>query len=183
MTDYEMVREKLLFQRYRASEVPSHDAPGVYALFLTSRPSLPGLVLESDVLYVGMTESSLGVRNHFSHSHSGFSSPRRTLGALLREKLKLIALPRAPGPSLSNVRNYRFSEDGEKRLVAWMDSYLTYGLCPTNADIRKIEDRLIGELKPPLNLTGWRNPQAGRLKALRRACRDEASSARERGPA
>jgi hypothetical protein len=128
-----------------------------------------------------MTESSLEVRNHFHHSHSGFSSPRRSVGALLREQWKLQALPRSPGPSPTNVRNYRFPDDGEKRLVAWMDNHVTYGLCPVDTDIRKIEDRLIGELKPPLNLTGWRNPQAGRLKALRLACRDEASYARERG--
>jgi hypothetical protein len=178
MTGCETFRGKLLSQRYRASEIPTHDEPGVYALFLTNRTALPGLTVESDVLYVGMTESSLEVRNHFSHSNSGFSSPRRTLGALLREKLKLKALPRAPGLSLSNVKNYRFSDEGEERLTAWMDSYLTYGLCPVDAHVREIEGRLIGELKPSLNLTKWRNPQARQLRALRRGCREEALSAR-----
>lgn len=75
MTDYETVREKLLSQRYRASEIPPHDGSGVYALHITDQTTLPGLVIESDVLNVGMTESSLEVRNHFNHSHSGFSSP------------------------------------------------------------------------------------------------------------
>ena len=179
MIKCETFREKLLSQRYRASEIPAHDEPGVYALFLVDRTALPGLAVESDVLYVGMTESSLEVRNHFSHSNSGFSSPRRTLGALLKEKLKLKVLPRAPGPSVSNVKNYRFSGDGEKRLTAWMDSHLTYGLCPADAHVREIEGRLIRELEPPLNLTKWRNPQARQLRALRKGCRDEASSARE----
>jgi hypothetical protein len=183
MTDYETIREKLLSRRYRASEVPPNDGPGVYALFLADWTALPGLSVESDVLYVGMTESSLEVRNHFNHSHSGFSSPRRSLGALLREQWKLQALRRAPGTSPSNVKNYRLSDDGEKQLASWMDKYLTYGLFPVDSNVRKIEDRLIGELKPPLNLTGWRNPQSSRLKALRRACRSEASSARERGTA
>jgi hypothetical protein len=173
-------REKLLSQRYRASEIPPHDKPGVYALFLNSRAALPGLAVDSDLLYVGMTESSLEVRNHFSHSHSGFSSPRRTLGALLRVNLNLKAIPRAPGPSLSNVKNYRFSDNGEKRLTTWMDSYLTYGLCPVEVDVRKIEGHLIKELRPPRNLTKWRNPQARQLRALRSGCRDEALSARER---
>jgi hypothetical protein len=180
MTDYETFREKLLSQRYRACEIPSRDEPGVYALFLTSQTALPGLAVESDVLYIGMTESSLKVRNHFNHSQSGFSSPRRTLGALLKEQLNLTALPRSPGPSASNVKNYRFSDEGEKRLTRWMDSYLTYGLCPVNADVRGIEGRLIRELRPPLNLTKWRNPQASRLKALRKASSDEASYSRNR---
>lgn len=78
------------------------------------------------------------------------------------------------------MRNYRFSDEGEKRFAAWMDSHLTYGLCPVGANVREIEGRLIKELKPPLNLTGWRNPQAGQLKTLRRVCCDEAWSARER---
>jgi hypothetical protein len=98
---------------------------------------------------------------------------------LLKEKLKLKAVSRAPGPSITNVKNYRFSDDGEERLTAWMDSYLTYGLCPVGADVREIEGRLIKELEPTLNLTKWRNPQARQLRALRRACRDEASSTRD----
>lgn len=180
MTDYETVRERLVSQRYRASELPSHDGPGIYALFLADRPEIPGLTVESGVLYIGMTESSLEVRNHFNHAHSGFSSPRRSLGALLKEQLNLRALPRAPGASSTNVRNYRFTDEGEERLVAWMGNHLTYALCPVDRDVRKIESRLIGELRPPLNLTGWRNPQGSRMKALRKACCLEALSPRER---
>jgi GIY-YIG catalytic domain len=180
MNDYETLREKLLCQRYRASEIPPHDGPGVYALFISDQTALPGLAVESEVLYVGMTESSLELRNHFSHSHSGFSSPRRSLGALLKGRWSLQAVPRAPGASRTNVRNYRFSDEGEQRLAAWMDTHLTYGFCPVEADVREIESRLIKELKPPLNLTGWRNPQAGQLRALRRVCCDEASSASQR---
>jgi hypothetical protein len=180
MIEYDTFREKLLSQRYRAGDIPPFDEPGVYALFLINRTALPGLAVESEVLYVGMTESSLEVRNHFSHSNSGFSSPRRTLGALLKEKLKLKALPRASGPSITNVKNYRFSDDGEERLTAWMYSYLTYGLCPVGADVREIEGRLIKELEPPLNLTKWRNPQARQLRALRAGCCGEALSSWDR---
>jgi hypothetical protein len=53
MIKCETFREKLLSQRYRASEIPAHDEPGVYALFLVDRTALPGLAVESDVLYVG----------------------------------------------------------------------------------------------------------------------------------
>lgn len=178
MTDYESIRKKLLSQRHRCNEIIAQNAPGVYALFLTDRTALPSLALDSDVLYIGMTESSLSVRNHFDHQHSGFSSPRRTLGALLKRELCLQAVPRASGESPTNTTNFRFKEQGEQRLIEWMKRNLAYGLFRVEEnDVRKIECRLIKELKPPLNLTEWSNPQASRLRVLRRLCRNEALSA------
>jgi len=121
-----------------------------------------------------MTDSSLEVRNNFGHAHSGFSTPRRSLGALLKEPLRLQAIPRAPGPSPSNTRNYRFRDADELRLTDWMKSHLTYGFA-TVKDAAPIEKALIATLQPPLNLTGWPNPQRRHLRALRAICRDEAA--------
>ena len=173
MTDYETIRKTLLSQRYGANEIPP-DAPGIYALFLTDRTALANLTVGLEVLYLGMTQSSLEVRNHFGHPNSGFSSPRRSLGALLKEELHLQAIPRAPGSSCTNMTSFRFLSDGEKRLTAWMHNHLTYGFCRVEKDVREVECRLIKDLTPPLNLTGWRNPQGSQLRRLLRACRDEA---------
>jgi hypothetical protein len=68
-------------------------------------------------------------------------------------------------------------DDDERRLTNWMERHLTYGFCPVERvgkNIREIEGRLIKELRPPLNLTRWPNPQRAHLRALRRECRDKA---------
>jgi hypothetical protein len=123
-----------------------------------------------------MAEVSLEVRNHFAHGYSGFSSPRRMIGALLKEELRLVAIRRGTGPSPRNIAKFRFPDDGEHRLSAWVDRHLLYGLAPVNGDVRGIERPLIGELRPPLNLTNWPNPEAAHLRSLRRPYRDEARS-------
>jgi hypothetical protein len=177
--DFEVVRAKILSERYRAKDLPRADGPGVYALFLAKGSRSIGITGHSDVLYVGMTESSLDVRNHFTCSHSGFSSPRRSLGAVLKEDLRLRCIPRAPGTSKTNITNFRFQPDGEERLTEWMLQNLTCNVCPVERrEIRSTETRLISELRPLLNLTGWRNPDARWLRVLRGRCRDEAGRAK-----
>ena len=174
---YQSVLSSLLKHRYRPSDIPPVDAAGVYALFLTDPTVLPALTMPtSGVLYVGMAELSLEVRNHFLHGDSGFSSPRRSLGALPRDELQLVAIRRGTGPSPRNIAKFRFPDDGEQWFSAWMDRYLCYGLARVSSNVRALERQLIGELKPPLNLTHWQNPQAAHLRSLRRACRDEARS-------
>lgn len=121
-----------------------------------------------------MTESSLAARSHFSHAHSGFSTLRRSLGAVLKETLSLIAEPRAPGPSASNLRNFRFDEAGEQRLTGWMKAHLLYVHLPVREHPRSIESDMILGLEPPLNLTGWKNPQAAWIRNLRAQCAEEA---------
>jgi hypothetical protein len=38
----------------------------------------------------------------------------------------------------------------------------------------QVEQDLVALAQPPLNLTGWPNPHAKELKALRKLCADEA---------
>src|SRR5208337_2093567 len=97
------------------------DGPGVYAFFLTDPALFSGIDVDpSGLLYVGKTESSLDVRNHFAHKHSGFSTLRRSVGAILKQEELLKVIPRASGSSPTNIRNYRFSPESEERLTAWM---------------------------------------------------------------
>ena len=157
--------------------------PGVYALFLRHPKALPGFIAGDDaLLYVGMTMDADGKRNHFDPStgHSGFSSPRRSLGAVLKEHLGLHAIPRSADVSSTNRSHYRFSDEGEAALSRWMRRNLAMTHVPLPADrtrIQRVEKQLIAYLKPPLNLTGFPGGATRRkLKQLRKICIDEARS-------
>lgn len=154
-------------------------APGVYAILLAAPDALPGVAVGREgLLYLGMTRATLEARNHFRHAHSGFSTFRRSLGAILASDLGLSAIPRGPGASKSNVQNYRFSDEGERALTAWMERHLLIAQMALPGDLARIEKDLIASLEPPLNLTGWPNPQRAALKALRAACAAQARSSR-----
>lgn len=161
------------------SEAPVIPSSGVYAFLLRDTASLPGVATgRNGLLYVGMTDDGLDARNHFRHLHSGFSTLRRSLGALLKGELDLRATPRAPGASRSNVVNYRFTPAGEQALSGWMESNLLIAQSPLMGDILAIEKDIIRLLEPPLNLTDWPNPQRAHLKHLRSLCVAEAEQAR-----
>lgn len=152
---------------------------GVYAYCLRTAGALPSITTDgSGILYVGMTEDGLDARNHVNHAHSGFSTFRRSLGAILKGELNLKALPRSSGSSKSNVRCYRFDERGEEALTNWMQSNLLVAQAEVEGDVAAYEHELISKLQPPLNLKGWANPQAPRVKALRAACVREAEQTR-----
>jgi hypothetical protein len=175
MTNTAGIKAQLLGRQYRAEEIPAVDSAGIYAFHLTTPSALPGVSIElPGIIYLGMTDSSLEVRNHFTHKHSGFSTLRRSLGALLKTSLALQAIRRGSGPSRINVQNYRFRDADERRLTEWMTANLTYGFAIVDHDASAVERALIAELRPPLNLTHWPNPQRRPLRALRDVCRQEA---------
>lgn len=162
---------------------PSQALPissaGAYAVLLAAPASLPTVVPGRDgLLYVGMTDQGLDARNHFQHAHSGFSTLRRSLAAVLKEALNLKAIPRGPGSSKTNVRNYRFTDKGERVLTEWMNRNLLLTQVAVDADLSAFEADLIALLEPPLNLKGWPNPQRDMVKRLRAACAAEAGSNR-----
>ena len=177
MIDFEAIKAELLGPRHRPGEIPHVNSPGLYALFLESQASLPGFAIApTGLLYIGKTGSSLHKRNHFRYKHSAISSPRRSLGALLRQQLGLQALPSGQGRSGKNFAHFRFSENSEKQLTRWMHNHLAYTCAPASTveKIRHMEQCLIAQFLPPLNLTGWLNPQIQHIKKLRAACCDEA---------
>ncbi len=160
--------------RSSVADIPARPVPGVYALFLKRCDGLPGVNLPpSGLVYIGQS-IDLEKRNHFKAKHSGFHTPRRSLGAILKADLRLSAMPRAPGTSPTNYRNYRFTDEGERQLSAWMRSNLEYSIFPFDGNVDRLETQLIEEGQPPLNLTKWSNPQKPTIKALRKICQDEA---------
>jgi len=168
------VLDYLLRHRDAVGNRPVQPAPGFYGIFADVPDCLPDIDLPSTgLIYVGRS-TDLGQRDHFNARHSGFHTFRRSIGAILKTALNLTAIPRAPGPSPTNYRCFRFTEDGEERLTRWMRSNLQLATCPFDGDTRQLEKRLIREAAPPLNLTNWPNPQRQNIMALRARCRDEA---------
>ena len=164
----------LSHNRACADDIPDRPNPGVYAVFAKEGNCLPGIILPpSGLVYIGETRD-LKRRNHFNAKHSGFSTLRRSIGAILKTHLHLAAEPRAGGPYETNYRNFRFEGEGEERLTQWMHLNLEYSSYPCDGDTAALERRLIREYEPPLNLNRWRNPQKAKIQSLRDICKVEA---------
>ena len=159
-----------------SNQLEAAAAPGVYAYFLAAGSSLPGMSNPgSDALYIGVS-SNLSEREfdtHFAEGKTGFSTLRRSIGAILKDQLRLRVRPRGIGASKTDFTNFRFDDEGERRLSAWMLEHLRVAVEPVPQP-DELERQLIELACPPLNLKGWPNPEAPTIRALRRACADEA---------
>jgi hypothetical protein len=176
--DLRTIKDSLRKNRRRAADIRPTSGAGVYALYLSRPHALGGIEADtSGPLYIGMTEDSLEARNHFGHRDSSFSSPRRSLGAILKEELGLNAIPRGSGKSAKDITCYRFAGDGEKSLTNWMVRHLEYSFVVLEHGIQDIERTLIECLQPPLNLDKWKNGQKAAIMRLRKVCADEARRA------
>lgn len=160
-------------------ELRAPPEPGVYGFFLIEGAGVPGIAQPGgQALYIG-TSGNLAQREfdtHFAAGQSGFSTLRRSLGALLIDQLDLKPRPRGTGASETNYRNYRFDDEGEERLSAWMEASLRVGVHAVS-EPKAIEKALIGLACPPLNLTNWANPDSPTIKAARAACVEMARAA------
>jgi hypothetical protein len=171
------------FRQSRASinRLVASAASGVYAIYLRT-PGLLAPIAEGKhgLLYIGLSTNltSREFEQHFSSGNTGFSTFRRSIGALLKDRLSLRAIPRAFGPSETNVCNYRFNDDSEARLTTWMREHLEVGVHASNRFL-ELENVLIPALRPVLNLTKWANPHRAEIKRLRKICADEARAARQ----
>jgi hypothetical protein len=156
------------------SRVP--PSSGVYAIYLRTPGALrPFDEGEDGLIYIGLSKNLADreFEQHFSSGNTGFSTLRRSIGALLKMHLSLRAIPRALSPSKTNFYNYRFVGDGETRLTDWMGSHLEIGVHACGKYL-ELENFLISELRPLLNLTKWPNPQRTKVKRMRKVCADEA---------
>ena len=164
--------------RYCYGEVPHKTGPGIYRFFLKPTSQLVDIQVPlTRVLYVGRTKAEDG-RNHFDVNDASKSTFRRTLGAILKNQFTLKALPRGDGLSSIDFSNYRFTSDSERKITLWMQENLEFSFEIVQREVEKREAQEILDLCPPLNLLGWENPYAGKLKRLRRICRDEAAQNR-----
>ena len=164
--------------RLAAKESLPPPSSGVYAIYIRPKGLLAPFVEGANgLIYIGRSVNLADreFEEHFCTTSTGRSTLRRSLGALLRNQLSLKAMPRAAGPSETNVRNYRFGPDGEARLTDWMCEHLEIGFHPSSK-YRSLEDCLVPQLRPLLNLTKWSNPHRAEIRRLRRVCAEEARS-------
>lgn len=169
--DLSAVRANLVARLGALSKMPVLNGAGLYVFSLRSAGKLPGVNPGPEgIIYAGMTEKSLSVRNHYLHAHSGGSTFRRSLGALLADELNLTPIRRDSNPK--NANKYRFTDADEKTLSAWIEANLLAAQSEVDTDIVMREAELIGLLQPPLNLNKWANPQKAIIAGKRKSCAD-----------
>jgi hypothetical protein len=179
----EAATEAIEKSRTRPSILRPPPESGIYAIYLRPDAALgPFPAGAKGLIYIG-SSSNLRQRDfetHFGDKGSGFSTLRRSLGAILKDVLNLTAIRRGPGRSRSNITSYMFDPEGEKRLTLWMAENLEVGFCQIDDGYKEIEKGLIVELEPVLNLKDWNNPHRPEIKRLRRACAREARTSPRR---
>lgn len=160
-------------------------SPGIYAFVLAENSTLKQFGTGGRVIYVGIAKDSLKKRDlntHFKTGKTGHSTLRRSIGAILKQQLKLTVLTRNGTTVQTAIDNYKFEPNGDQRLSDWMQSNLKIGYWEDHnkipyAVLRQLEEDLTKELKPTLDLdkrTRHYNPLAAELDALRIICKKEA---------
>jgi GIY-YIG catalytic domain-containing protein len=157
---------------------------GIYAFFVDSTNDLGKFGQPEQIIYVGISEKNINGRDtetHLKTGQTGWSTLRRSLGAILKLKLNLTAQKRDENPKKLRADKYKFDEPGEKKLTEWMKNNLRLGYWSTTNpmdkdNLRDQEEKVILNLKPTLDLdrrTKKFNPLAKELDSLRKICRDE----------
>ncbi len=148
------------------SRVPS--APGLYAVHgdrSVWQQLDVGSPPDERPLYVGKAEKSLAtrdVRTHFTSGKTGSSTLRRSLAALLRQRLDLHACPRNLNKPDGSA-NYALERDSDDRLTDWMIRNLSLAVWTSSesAVLDDLETAVLAKVRPPLNLmkvsTQWTN--------------------------
>lgn len=157
--------------------------PGIYGFFLSRGPLHIGgrklIAGKGTLLYIGKTESSQEARDarqHLADGRTGRSTLRRSLGALLINRLKLKPRPRSDAEtSARRFTHFRFDAEGETKLTKWMFGNLKLGFLEfRELDCEKLKDceqALIKTARSPLNILHNRNnPYRKELLSLRKHC-------------
>jgi hypothetical protein len=133
--------------------------PGLYAFYGDHRAWVElGLIpsFDGQPLYVGKAERSLNGRDvgtHFAAGKTGSSTVRRSLAALLVERLTLGAVPRNLAKPDGSA-NFGLDTASEARLSAWMVKRLSLTTWSGSGDasLDEVETAVVRRLHPPLNL-------------------------------
>jgi len=160
------------------------DEQGIYAFYIDNTTDLGKFGKPGQLIYVGLSQKNLNSRDTETHLKSrltGWSTLRRSIGAILKTKLKLTAQKRDINPKKLRADKYKFDEKGEIKLTEWMINNLKMGYWSTSKPLTKDklrdeEEKAIIMLKPSLDLdkrTKKFNPFAIELDDLREICRQE----------
>ena len=156
------------------------DLPGIYAIFTNSGllANIPDPIPNDKIIYIGKTEKSQRSRDantHFSSGKTGSSTLRRSIGALFREQMKLIPIPRSEIDIIKGRKSlFKFDPDSEEKITDWMRSELSlsfYEYPRKKNEIKLLETQLIHRLTPMLNLSkNPDNPYKNLISNLRKEC-------------
>jgi hypothetical protein len=160
-----------------ASPVARADVPGSRGLYAVHgagsvwRDLGLGDPPDERPLYIGKAEDSLvarDIRTHFSSGRTGSSTLRRSLAALLTDKLDLAPKPRNPDRP-GYFANYGLEPDSDGRLTTWMRKRLAIATWTPPADewLDSVETLVLEALKPPLNLAKIATPWTATVSAAR----------------
>ena len=126
-------------------------------------PKIPEVTLDGNTyqaIYTGIARKCLrnrDYRNHFVDNDASRSTLRKSIGSLFGYDL----IPRKEG----DLKYKKFKPNDEERLTEWMMSNLLLAFVE-NADPKSMEDKLIAELNPPLNLEKNHNKVNAEFRAL-----------------
>lgn len=154
------------------------EESGVYGIFLREKIKLPKIHPHNPhrLVYIGETTNlhSRLIKTHFKSGKTGFSTLRRSLGAILKRQLKLIVIPRGKRISQVDYSCYCFTPIGENDLSEWMAKNLLVGFCSIDNNIKGIQNDLIKHYGPELNLASYPNSSKTRIEYMRNTCTLEA---------
>lgn len=126
-------------------------------------PQIPEVTLDGNTyqaIYTGIASESLRqrvYRIHFIGNNASRSTLRKSIGSLFGYDL----IPRKEGDS----KHKKFKPADEEKLTEWMKNNLLLAFVE-NADPESMEDKLIAELNPPLNLEKNHNKVNAEFRAL-----------------
>lgn len=168
MDEYQIIKELKNNRVMVTKNINPRKTSGVYAIFLNEGSKLGETPIgNNQIIYIGKT-SNLRKRNHFTLKSSSRSSPRKTIGAILKKNLNLV--------SVNDRSSYKFSNDSEEELRNWMKNNMEYSyFILEKHQIKLMEGKLMSLEKPILNIDGsWDNPNSDLLNRLRIKCKEEA---------
>lgn len=150
-----------LFDPMKDKEDKIPDKSGNYIVVLREKVELPVIDITPiynmykgyRVIYTGISSKNLRKRDysqHFTGNNAGRSTLRKSLGSLMG----LEKIPRdAKKPENGKTK---FTDADEEKLSAWMkENLLLFFLCEN--EFATLEEFLINELNPPLNIQGNKN--------------------------
>ncbi len=160
----EDIRARLLAERRPYNEVAAPEGAGVVAFYLSPRglllPIAPGV---EGLLFLATTRDGQCARNQYVMPTSD-SALRQTLAAILRNHLGLHPAMHATKPA----ECFALPNDGETLTSRWMRANIIASTVSVSGDnFARLEAELVAEEKPPLNLTGWDNPQGDLIRKFR----------------
>lgn len=160
----EIINDIIASIRQTARNAAEHEeyptCPGIYSFVLAGNSTLKNFGKNGQIIYVGIAKESLKQRDlntHFKTGSTGHSTLRRSIGAVLKQELKLTALTRNGTTVKRAIDHYRFDLDGDIRLSDWMQENLRIGFWEDHnrlpyKTLRDMEEAITRELKPTLDL-------------------------------